>query len=297
MPFIVAGVLKKFISNKPGQTAPAEDAGSGEIPPTPPAAKPFTVTPQTPVMEDIPPDKNNLSKDVAIKGTVKFVKEFVFDGNLEGEISSDDGILTIGEKADVRGEVKSKTVIVKGKVHGNITVKERCELHSRSQLIGDLKAARLVIEEGATFLGKSEVAPDKNIIKDLGAPPPQKEELKKVGAPSLMLLASDALSKFDGSTAPPTSPAQQPSPPAQQPSVEAHPPPAPPSAAQARETAPPVVPSQPAAATVTPVAEPRAKETPPEDSSTQGEEEETEGPQAVATATTNLNSAKARQTG
>jgi hypothetical protein len=105
-----------------------------------------------------------------------------------------------------------------------------------------------------------------------------------------MLLASDALSKFDGSTAPPTSPAQQPSPPAQQPSAEAHPPPAPPPAAQAPETASPVVPPQPAAA---PVAEPRAKETPSQDGSTQGEEEETEGLQAVATATTNLNSAKA----
>jgi hypothetical protein len=101
-----------------------------------------------------------------------------------------------------------------------------------------------------------------------------------------MLLASDALPKFDGSTAPP-SPA-----PAQQPSAEAHPPPAPPPAAHAPETASPVVPSQPAAATVTPVAEPRAKETPPQGGSTQGEEEETEGPQAVATATTNLNSAK-----
>ena len=196
MPFIVAGVLKKFISNKPGQTAPAEDAGSGEIPPTPPAAKPFTVTPQTPVMEDIPPDKNNLSKDVAIKGTVKFVKEFVFDGNLEGEISSDDGILTIGEKADVRGEVKSKTVIVKGKVHGNITVKERCELHSRSQLIGDLKAARLVIEEGATFLGKSEVAPDKNIIKDLGGPPPAERRAEESRCSKSDASASDAVSKL-----------------------------------------------------------------------------------------------------
>jgi hypothetical protein len=108
-----------------------------------------------------------------------------------------------------------------------------------------------------------------------------------------MLLASDALSKFDGSTAPPTSSAQQPPPPAHQPSVEAHPPPAPPPAAQARETAPPVVPSHPAAATVTPVAESRAKETPPQGGSTQGEEEETEGLEAVATATTNLNSAKA----
>jgi hypothetical protein len=40
-----------------------------------------------------------------------------------------------------------------------------------------------VIEEGATFVGKSEVTPNKNIVKDLGAPPPHKEELQKVGAP------------------------------------------------------------------------------------------------------------------
>src|SRR4029077_18444321 len=132
---------------------------------------------------DISPNKNNLSKDVEIKGSVKFVNEFVFDGNLQGEISSLDGILAIGENADVRGEVKSKTVIVKGKVRGNITVQECCELHSHSQLIGNLKAARRVIEEGATFVGKSEVTPNKNIIKDLSAPPPRKEELQKVGVP------------------------------------------------------------------------------------------------------------------
>jgi cytoskeletal protein CcmA (bactofilin family) len=180
-PSIVAGVLKKFIPHKPEQTPPAEDAASGERPPAPAAAEPLTVTQPTPVMAEIP-NKNNLSKDVEIKGSIKFANEFVFDGNLEGEVSSVDGILTVGENADVRGEVKSKTVIVKGKVHGNITVQERCELHSRSQLIGDLKAARLVIEEGATFVGKSEVTPSKNIIKDLGVTP-LKEEPQKVGAP------------------------------------------------------------------------------------------------------------------
>src|ERR1700729_3516056 len=133
-------------------------------------------------MAGLLPNKNNLSKDVEIKGSVKFVNEFFFDGNLEGQISSVDGILSVGENAAVRGEVSSKTVIVKGKVHGNITVQERCELHSRSQLIGDLKAARLVIEEGATFVGKSEVTPNKNMIKDWGAAPPSKEEPQKVGA-------------------------------------------------------------------------------------------------------------------
>ena len=65
--------------------------------------------------------------------------------------------LTIGENADIRGEIKTKSITVYGKVQGNITVGERCELKSRCTLQGDLKAARLVIEEGATFIGKSEV--------------------------------------------------------------------------------------------------------------------------------------------
>jgi cytoskeletal protein CcmA (bactofilin family) len=43
-------------------------------------------------------------------------------------------------------------------VSGNVTVSERCELKSKCTLQGDLKAARLIIEEGATFIGKSEVS-------------------------------------------------------------------------------------------------------------------------------------------
>ena len=52
-------------------------------------------------MTDAPPDKNNLSKDVEIKGSIKFANELVFDGNLEGNISSAEGILTIGQNANV----------------------------------------------------------------------------------------------------------------------------------------------------------------------------------------------------
>ncbi|MDQ2659529.1 MAG: polymer-forming cytoskeletal protein [Verrucomicrobiota bacterium] len=100
--------------------------------------------------------KDILSSDVEIKGSIKFQKELLIDGKVEGEINSD-GVLTIGENADIRGEIKTKSITVFGKVQGNITVGERCELKSRCTLQGDLKAARLVIEEGATFIGKSEV--------------------------------------------------------------------------------------------------------------------------------------------
>ena len=182
-PFIVATVLKKFIPQKPEQPPTLGNTGSGEKPPILQAAESENITQQKPVMTDTS-NKNLLSNDVEIKGSIKFANEFTFDGKLEGEISSSDGVLTVGENGDVRGEVKAKSVIVSGKVHGNITVQERCELRSRSQLIGDLKATRLIIEEGATFVGKSEVTPNKSALKDLGSHP--KEEPPKIvgaGAP------------------------------------------------------------------------------------------------------------------
>jgi cytoskeletal protein CcmA (bactofilin family) len=51
-------------------------------------------------------------------------------------------------------------VIIYGKVTGNIMASERCELKANGHLYGDLRTARLIIEEGATFVGKSEVAPE-----------------------------------------------------------------------------------------------------------------------------------------
>ena len=105
--------------------------------------------------------KNTLASDVEIKGSIKFQQDLSVDGKIEGEISSPNGVLVVGQNAEVRGEIKTKSVTVYGRVHGNITVDERCELKANAQLHGDLKAARLVIEEGATFVGKSEVTPNK----------------------------------------------------------------------------------------------------------------------------------------
>lgn len=107
--------------------------------------------------------KNILTSDVHIKGTINFESELIFDGKIEGEIVSDAGNLTLGKNAEVTGEVRTKSVVVHGSVNGNITVSERCELKASSQLTGDLKAMRITIEEGATFIGKSEVTPNKSV--------------------------------------------------------------------------------------------------------------------------------------
>jgi cytoskeletal protein CcmA (bactofilin family) len=155
-------VLKKFIPQKPlssigeGSLSAGNDDTNGVAHREEPVRNTPPITDHQKTMAEHS-GKDILSSDVEIKGSIKFQKELLIDGKVEGEINSD-GVLTIGENADIRGEIKTKSITVFGKVQGNITVGERCELKSRCTLQGDLKAARLVIEEGATFIGKSEVA-------------------------------------------------------------------------------------------------------------------------------------------
>jgi cytoskeletal protein CcmA (bactofilin family) len=97
-----------------------------------------------------------LSRGVSIKGSVKFLNELLIDGEVEGTINST-GTLAIGEHARIRGEIRTKSVKVRGTVEGNIFVTERCELQTGCTFHGDIEATRLVINENATFLGSAKV--------------------------------------------------------------------------------------------------------------------------------------------
>jgi cytoskeletal protein CcmA (bactofilin family) len=101
-----------------------------------------------------------LSRGVSIKGSVKFRNELLIDGEVEGTINST-GTLTIGEHASIRGEIRSKSVKVRGTVEGNIFATERCELQAGCTLHGDIEAPRFVVDENATFLGSAKVGTPK----------------------------------------------------------------------------------------------------------------------------------------
>jgi len=104
--------------------------------------------------------KNVLNSDVEIKGNLKFAGELLLDGKLEGEIQTD-GVLNLGDTAVVNGNISAKSVTVRGKVHGNISAKEKIEIKSKAELFGDIQATKLIVEEGVTFVGKTEVNPNK----------------------------------------------------------------------------------------------------------------------------------------
>jgi cytoskeletal protein CcmA (bactofilin family) len=98
-----------------------------------------------------------LSRGVSIKGSVKFLSELRIDGEVEGTIDSP-GKLSIGEHAQIKGEIRAKSVNVRGAVEGDIFAAERCVLEAGCTLHGDIEAPRLVVDENAAFVGSAKVA-------------------------------------------------------------------------------------------------------------------------------------------
>jgi cytoskeletal protein CcmA (bactofilin family) len=151
------GATEREISRPESTPAPLAVAPErAPILSNPAAVQPPRPSYSTPQMMSSSSSKNVLANDVEIKGSIKFSHDLIIDGKIEGEVHSD-GSLTVGENALIKGEIKTRSVTIFGKVEGNITVQERCELKTNAVLVGDIAAGTLAIEEGATFMGQSQV--------------------------------------------------------------------------------------------------------------------------------------------
>src|SRR5438552_16510720 len=114
--------------------------------------------------------KNALTADVEIKGNLRFSGELTLEGKMEGEVNSD-GTLILGETGIVHGNVNVNTIVIRGKINGNIAAKDKIEIKSKAEVFGDIRATKLAIEEGVTFVGKTEVNPNK--VAPSNTPPPR----------------------------------------------------------------------------------------------------------------------------
>ena len=96
----------------------------------------------------------SIGKSVQIRGEVKGSEDLLVDGEVEGTITLTESKLTIGPNARVMANVAARDVVILGKLNGSVTATGKVELRQGSNLIGDITAARLSIEENAIFTGK-----------------------------------------------------------------------------------------------------------------------------------------------
>jgi cytoskeletal protein CcmA (bactofilin family) len=97
-----------------------------------------------------------IGKSVQIRGEVTGSEDLMVDGDVEGTITLLNSRLTIGPNAHVAANVSAKDVVLLGQLSGNVSATGRVELRAGCNLVGDISAARLSIEEKAVFRGKVE---------------------------------------------------------------------------------------------------------------------------------------------
>jgi cytoskeletal protein CcmA (bactofilin family) len=99
----------------------------------------------------------SLGKSVLVKGQIVSREDLTIDGEVEGTIELHENRLTIGPNGKVTANIKAREIIVLGSVNGNIDVTDKIDIRKEARLIGDIRSARVVIEDGAFFKGSIDI--------------------------------------------------------------------------------------------------------------------------------------------
>ena len=98
-----------------------------------------------------------LGKSVIVKGEIHGREDLTIDGEVEGTIELQEHRLTIGTHAKVNATVKAREIVVLGTLHGNVETRDKVEIRKEAKLVGDIRTARIVIEDGAYFKGTVDI--------------------------------------------------------------------------------------------------------------------------------------------
>jgi len=138
-----------------GKKDEREDAAAAFPPPSTAAQR------VEPAFNPVPRDRDregketmaNIGKSITISGDLTGEEDLVIEGKVEGKVTLPNSQLTIGANGAIKAEVQAKSVVVIGRVSGNVRGTERVEIQATGIVEGDVIAPRLVVAEGAVVNG------------------------------------------------------------------------------------------------------------------------------------------------
>jgi len=143
---------------KPQPVAPKSPEPISLPPPTPKLENPIMeITPKVsnPISSNQTPTV--LGRSVVMRGELSASEDLLIEGQFDGTINLQDHCLTVGAKGQVKAEVHARQVVIHGAVNGNVTAREKIEIRKTGQVLGDLVATGVAIEDGAYFKGSIEI--------------------------------------------------------------------------------------------------------------------------------------------
>src|ERR1700682_2504619 len=148
----------------------------------PAPAAPANQTKENPPMSTAPAASHHVSdsrgpavigESGMIKGQIFSREDLTIDGEVEGSVELHEHRLTVGPHGKLQAGVKAREIVVLGSVHGNVEASDKIDIRKDARLVGDIKTARIVIEDGAYFKGSIDIArPDTTKPAATPAPKP-----------------------------------------------------------------------------------------------------------------------------
>ncbi len=131
-----------------------------------------------------------LGKSVIVKGQIYAREDLTIDGEVEGTVELQEHRLTVGPNGKVAATVKAREVVVLGTLEGNVETRDKIHIRKDAKLVGDIKTARIEIEDGAYFKGNIDII--RTEVKPAAAPKPQPAAVAATSAPNAPAAAAAA---------------------------------------------------------------------------------------------------------
>jgi cytoskeletal protein CcmA (bactofilin family) len=98
-------------------------------------------------------EMNIIGAGTVLEGKIRSQGSVRVDGKLIGEVTASES-LAVGITGEIEGNVTAKNITIGGKVRGTINASEKIVFEGKSVVRADIRATRLVIDEGSIFDGK-----------------------------------------------------------------------------------------------------------------------------------------------
>ncbi|MGH9862938.1 MAG: bactofilin family protein [Candidatus Acidiferrales bacterium] len=98
-----------------------------------------------------------IGRTLSVKGELVGNEELLVDGEFSGTIDLGSSSLTVGPQGRLQADVYAREIVIEGAVRGKLRAAERLLIARTGNVVGDLVAARIVIEDGAYFKGSIDI--------------------------------------------------------------------------------------------------------------------------------------------
>jgi cytoskeletal protein CcmA (bactofilin family) len=111
-----------------------------------------------------------IGPSININGDLRGEEDLIIQGEVRGTIQLKDNSLTVGNEGKVFANVYAHTIVVEGKVEGDLFGSERVVIKRNAHVTGNIVSPRVSLEDGGRFKGKIEMDDDE-VRKAFGSKP------------------------------------------------------------------------------------------------------------------------------